>query len=253
MKELHQMQDKFNEIYATSKADIFTEEMFTKGSEANTKWLALAATRIANLNETLSSVTDAELSAPSYVETVDILVSLFDDVILECAELTGKRTEIENTLAQLVNKATANATRDAAAEHVFTQFVDALNSPASGEISSQMAATLLHDTNPLRLGFSLYEKFCAENPLFTDVAPLDYLKIEATVRRGLITGDNAATLTALEKLLNTNISTPEKYLLASLNSFYNGFEADAIRALEIGLNAFPGNERLTSAKGALES
>jgi hypothetical protein len=31
MKELHQMQDKFNEIYANAKAEIFTEEMFTKG------------------------------------------------------------------------------------------------------------------------------------------------------------------------------------------------------------------------------
>lgn len=244
MKNLLQEHDKQNEAYVSGKA-----ATFSAGTGANKAKLAsLANDRLNKLSGMIESVSD---DGGDYVETLDTIVSLFDDVVLECAEITGRRDEIEGKIIELCKKIVANGKRDPENEHVTAKLIDALGAPPSKEISEKMAAALLDNSNPLRLGLSLYKNFCEKNSALADEASLDYLKTEAQARAGLINDDTAMALSALEKLNVSEINTPEKYLLISLNSFYHGFGADAARAIEIGLENFPGDERLLSAKGAL--
>ncbi|MCL2388530.1 MAG: hypothetical protein FWC89_13430 [Defluviitaleaceae bacterium] len=260
ISSLQQTQDKHNEIYSSAKAGIFSEEMFVAGNPANNEWLNLANTRINQLCETLANISESDIdAAPSYVAAIDVLVSFFDDVILECAELSNRRAEVEGKIIDKCRHAiaqpTENGTRIAAEEHVISRFIDCLNKIEDHDItlSVEMAVAMLDDTNPLRLGFTFYEDFCKQYPASADMSALDYLRTEADVRMQLILGNNEAVVAGLDKLLASSFNCPEKYLLTALNSFYHGFQDDAVRALEIGLNFFPNNERLLSAKGALVS
>jgi hypothetical protein len=199
----------------------------------------------------------AEIKVPKtkYVETVDTFVSFFDDVVYECVVLTNRRGEIESAIIELCKKAlekpTADGKRDTKNEHVTAKLVDCLNSAPSADISKEITAVMLDETNPLRLGLTFYFDFCKKNHLITDTVSLNYLKTETEVREGLILGNDHKSYDGLEKLLASPIDCPEKYLLISLNSFYHGFDKDAVNALDIGLAKYPGNERLLSAKSAL--
>ena len=141
--------------------------------------------------------------------------------------------------------------RNEKTEHVTAKFIDFLGAEPSSEASREMAAALLDATNPLRLGLTLYVNFCEQNSQFAETESLNYLKTETKVREGLVNGSDTEVLEGLEKLLSSPIDNPEKYLLLSLNSFYHGLENDAANVLQIGLQKFPGNERLNSAKDAL--
>jgi len=246
MKELQQNHDKQNGVYISAKA-----ELFSKSNKMTDELDALANDRLDKLCEVMAGIPGADIeAAASYVETVDLFVSFFDDVVLECAELTGRRAEIEYSIIELCKKALEKPTKDGARnskdEHVTARFIDCMVSN-----SKDMAAALLDDTNPLRLGLTLYVDICEKSPEVVNAQALDYLKTEAEVRKNLIKGNDQAAFTSLEKLLASPVDSPEKYLLTSMNSFYHGFEKDARIALEIGLKNYPGNERLLSAKGAL--
>jgi hypothetical protein len=250
MNELQKNHDRQNTDYVSAKA-----ELFQRKPKETAELDALANDRLDKLCEVISQISDAQAEAAPYVETLDLFVSFFDDVILECAELTDRREEIEEKIIALCKKAltkpTAASKRDPQNEHVTAKVIDCMNTQPTAEISQLMAMSVLDNTNPLRLGFFAYKNFCEQNPDLAAEKALDYMNTEAAVRTGLIKGNDQLAYDALEKLLKLPFDCPEKYLLASLNSFYHGFDKDARRALEIGLQAFPGNERLLSAKGAL--
>jgi hypothetical protein len=213
----------------------------------------IANERLDNLLADMKKIT--KISAVNYVDAVDLFVSFFDDVVIECAELTNRRTEIEEAIIAMCKKALKKPTTDGARsekdEHVTAQIIDCLNAEPSEEVHHKLVVAILDDTNPLRLGLSSYLDFCEKNPTLAHPQIFDYLQTEASVRASLIKGDDAETFAGLEKLLASPVNVPEKYLLTSLNSFYHGYDKDAIRALDIGLTAFPSNERLLNAKNAL--
>lgn len=245
IKNLQQEHDKQNEAYVTEKAALFSDG----GGMNEAKLGSLANDRLNRLNAAIADISDI---GENYVDAVDLFVSFFDDVILECAEFTGRRKEIETNLYALCRKALEKAAgkRDAAAEHTIAVLFDNLDTPTK-DAAAKMENALLDDTNPLRFGLSLYFDFCEKNAGVADADAHEYLKTEADARIGLIKGLDEMTFNALEKLLTAKIDRPEKYLLTALNSFYHGFLADAERVLEIGLSKFPENERLLSAKGAI--
>ncbi|MCL1843727.1 MAG: hypothetical protein FWF79_07935 [Defluviitaleaceae bacterium] len=254
IKAMQKNHDALNAEYIADKAKMFTQEMFAEGTEENTKWKALAGTRLDKLVKTLDGISDAEIAAAPYVDALDLLVSFFDDVMLECAEIADRRAEIESKIvttgAKVLAKPTAESTRNTETEHVTATIIDCISAVPSEIVSSTMAKAILDDTNPLRLGFTFYLNFCKENQTLVAAQALDYLVTEAGVRRNLIKGDHTSVLEGLEKLLACPFNCPEKYLLASLNSFHHGFDDDAKRIINLGLQAFPNNERLLSAQGA---
>ncbi|MCL2577512.1 MAG: hypothetical protein FWE27_05620 [Defluviitaleaceae bacterium] len=244
--QLQQEHDKQNENYVSEKAKIFSGIRVSKAKlETN------ANARLDKLCEALAGI--SEISG-SYIEAVDLFVSFFDDVILECI-YASRRAEIEEKIFALCKKAlekpNSDGNRNANDEHITAKLIDCLNTEPSAIVSRKMAAALLDNTNPLRLGLSFYENFCEKNPVFTDVVALDYLKVETAVREALIKNTNPGDIPPIEKLLASPFDCPEKYLLTALNFFYHGYKDDALNALNIGLNKFPANERLTNAKDAL--
>ncbi|MCL2223409.1 MAG: hypothetical protein FWB96_00405 [Defluviitaleaceae bacterium] len=248
ISQLQQEHDKHNEIYMTEKADVFSGVRVKRK-----KWQTIANERLDKLNEAIADISEI---TGNYVEAVDLFVSFFDDIIIECAIYVSRRAEIEEKIIALCKKAlekpTADNTRNAKDEHVTAMLIDGLNEKPSAEASKKMTEALLHDTNPLRLGLTLYMDFCEKNSLFTDVNSLDYLKLEAVVRQSLISDTGKETIPKLEKLLSSPVDCPEKYMLTALNFFFLGFEKDAINALDIGLKKFQGNERLAGAKKSIE-
>ena len=245
-----QQHDRLNEEYMTAKAASFSDE---NNAKTLASIISLAEKRLDAMDETLGQISEQDL-ASDYVQAVDTLVSFFDDIILECAEITGRRAKTEDKILNLCNIAVAKATnRDEANEHVVAKLTDCLAEPPGPKVSAQMAAYLLDETNPLRLGLSSYESFCAKNPEIQDPQALEYLKTEAEVRREMIKGNDNQVLDGLDKMLASPINCAEKFLLLSLNSFYHGLVDDAKTTIEIGLKSFPNSERLLSAKSALSA
>ncbi|MDR0273430.1 MAG: hypothetical protein LBI27_08965 [Clostridiales bacterium] len=243
IEKIYQEHDGDNEVYISAKRELIT------GKEINDGVISAAGERLDKLCKMMEGI---DAASGDYVEAIDLFVSFFDDVVLECAELTDRRAEIESKIIEHCKKSlTAAKTRNAKEEHVTATIIDCISAAPSAKVSKEMAAAVLDETNPLRLGLTLYEDFCNKNSLFTDVNSLDYLKAEAEARRNLIKGDDKAAFDALEKLISLPKETSEKYMLFSMNSFYHGFTDDARKSLEIGLNKFPDNPRLVSAKSAL--
>ncbi|MCL1845949.1 MAG: hypothetical protein FWF77_08610 [Defluviitaleaceae bacterium] len=236
MTDLQKTHDTHNEQYLDAKSKMF-EEARTDGLEK------LASARLDKLLKEMSGIKIP--AETNYVESLDLFVSFFDDVILECAELTDRREEIETKILTYCAKILPEeGERDAENEHVTAHIIN------RAKTHEEMKAAILHDTNPLRLGFFVFSEFCEKNEPNSEV--LTYLQTEREVRVLLIKGDDAAAFSAVERLLQSPINSAEKYLLVSLNMFYLGLDDDARNALDIGLRNSPDNERLLSAKAALE-
>ena len=209
--------------------------------------------RIELLFGLLSTISEADINKESsYVSVVDFLVSLFDDIVLECALLTGQRAEVEERIIVLCEIAKAKADkencRDINEEHIVLTLLDGLDMRDDSEIKlSVIHAALLHETNPLRLGLCKYKSYIGE----TNNEVQEYLFTEERIRMMFLQGDAAQATLEVEKLANMKINTPEKYLFIALNSYYNGFVDDAKKAIRIGLHAFPASERLKIASNEL--
>jgi len=242
---LQKEHDAQNDAYIVAKEELFSGDE----SAQEAKLASLANGRLNVLNISLEGISDF---SGEFVANLDGLVSLFDDVILECADLTNRRKEIEANIMEMCKRAVdAAEQRDEANEHATAKLIDSLLATASKEGVEKMESALLDATNPLRLGFTLYEAYCKKNFGLANAESMAYLQNEAAARVALAKGDDSAAFAAIEKLMTSKVDTPEKYLLVSLNSFYHGFEEDAVRALDIGLAKFPENERLSSARNAL--
>ncbi|MCL2216565.1 MAG: hypothetical protein FWB91_06035 [Defluviitaleaceae bacterium] len=242
---LQMSHDVQNEVYVSAKANALDLKK-------------IANDRLDEMFKALASVTPKDIDAmPSYVEVVDLFVSFFDDVVIECALLTGRRAETEKNLLNLCKEALGKPselkTRDSKKEHIVATFIDSLilhEAPLAVRAAG-LSATLIDATNPLRLGLTFYKIFCEKYPGEVDARLLQYFKLEEEARMALVTNNAAIATDKIAKLFELPINEPEKYLLMSLNSFYNGLTDDARRVLDIGLSAFPGNQRLQSAKDAL--
>ena len=257
IEQLHKEHDSQNEVYLTAKA-----ELFSKGNgEANhKKWLKIAHKRIDTLIEQLAKITPETIAAASsYIESTDCLVSFFDDIILECVMFTDRRKEVEGKILDLVKEAlgtpTAERTRDHETEHVVCTLVDALvlQEVKLSARGATMVTALMHDTNPLRLGFTYYKTFCEKHTRSVDRPALEYLQTEENARTRLMNGELSEAVDEVTKLFSSPYNNPEKFLLLALSSFGSGIVDDAKRTLEIGLNNFPGNDRLQSALDLLTS
>ncbi|MCL1877848.1 MAG: hypothetical protein FWF80_03245 [Defluviitaleaceae bacterium] len=245
MKKYLEMHDKGNADYISAKAKLFEEGQGDKLS-------SLANDRLGKLDELLDSIKIP--AKANYVEVIDLYVSFFDDVIVECVELAGRRAEFEEKIiSRCAGYLPEKNDRDEENEHVTAKIIDCTkSSDPPDKIAKIFADAILHDTNPLRLGSYAFVEFCKQHPT---VAPRDvheYLLNEVEVRTHLITGDDVAAFASIEKLLKSSINCAEKFLLVSLSLFYLGYEDDARNALDVGLRLSPNNERLLSAKGALE-
>ena len=253
LQDLRNTHDVQNITYMNEKAIACENEV------NETKIRELATKRIEQFKQLVAAITADDVTAiPSYVEAVDFLVALFDDIILECALLTGRRGEVEKCLLDLCKEAiaepTAQNTRDRKDEHVVASLIDGLilSEIPLGIRASGMTTALLDATNPLRLGLSFFKIFCDKYPEEVNEKAFAYLKLEEEIRVSMLTENNAETANKLTKLFEMPLNNPEKYLLMSLYSFTNGFTDDAKRALELGLATFPENERLTLAKEGLK-
>lgn len=242
VKKMQKEHDKQNEAFLAAKM-------------ADEKPETLAVGRLDELCKVLDAITGEDMAgAGSYVGVVDMLVSFFDDIVVECIALTGRRVEIEEKLLNLCKLAltepTKNGTRDTNNEHVVAVLIDAVlfHEAKHTDRADAMERVLLHETNPLRLGLVSYEQFCEKNRGSYDKQVLEYLKTEEEARFLLMQGHNVPSTKALERLVSMPINTPEKYMLFSLNAFCNGFKDEAINAVELGLKTFPGDMRLLAAK-----
>lgn len=251
--QLIQEHESQNAVYLNGKT-----ELPAQPDPTDPTWVNLAEERLDALMKQLSSITDEELTdADSYVQNVDALVSLFDDVILECVLLTKKRAAVEemilNHIKTAISEPTKNDKRNREDEHVVSNLIDGLVMSELPLVlrSTTMTSALLHDTNPLRLGLTYFRIFCNKYPNIADMSALNYLNDEEEAHRFLLSGQNGRAAEFVAKLFDSAVKSPEKYLLMALNSFYSGFENDAVRALELGLEAFPGNLRLSDAKEGL--
>ena len=245
--------DKQNEVYLSQKAEIVEDLDIT-----NLTWLGIAEERIDSLLQSLSVITNADLlNHESYVEAVDGLVSLFDDVVLECALIVKRREVVEEKILTLVKVAIAKVTdenaRDRTQEHIVASLIDGLVLTEVPLVlrSSTITAALLHDTNPLRLGITFYRIFCDKYPEQSDNAARKYIDSEEEARTFMLTGNSNEATAIIAELFNSPIKTPEKYLLLSMSSFFSGLNEDAIRAIEMGIEVFPTCSRLINAKTAL--
>jgi hypothetical protein len=244
--------DAQNEAYINGKG-----ELFENGDLHRDAWAKLADKRLDELEANLSAITDEDVTAKPYVETIDCLVSLFDDVILECALVTGKRKKAETAILELCQKSLAttidDSNRDTDNEHVICSLIDGLiiNEMPLNMRSAAISAAILHDSNPLRLGQTFYDIFCNKYPSAVDQTVVAYLKCEGELRTALTNGTPGDAGERAEALMSMSINNPEKYLLMSMVMFFNAMSDDASRVLEIGLGQFPGNERLLRAKDGL--
>jgi len=219
------------------------------------KWDILANERLNTLLVELDKVTNEEIeSFDSYVEAVDCFVSFFDDIVLECALLTDRRKEIEELIVNkckvALQKPTEQNTRQPKDEHIASTLIDCVNNESDPVIKRMLllVSSLMHETNPLRLGLTFFERFCEQFPQGADKNVLDYFKTEESIRLHLTKGRVREGNEALIKLFNMDYQTPEQYILMSLNTLYMNSPEDAKRSLEVGLDKFPESKRLLMAK-----
>jgi len=245
--------DAKNELYIKGKS-----ELFEKGELFGNAWEKLADNRLDELSAALSAITDSDIdSAPNYVEVIDCLVSFFDDVVVECALVTGKRKKAETQILELCQKSLSTTveadSRDSKNEHAVCALIDGLliNELPLAMRSAAITTAILHETNPLRLGQTFYDIFCEKYPSAADENVSEYLRHENALRTALTSGTPGEAGEHAEKLMNMKINTPEKYLLMSMVMFFNEMSNDAARILDIGLAAFPDNDRLLNAKAGL--
>ena len=255
IQQLHQTHDADNEVYLKAKAELFSQD-----ATDSVRWMALANRRLDKLATELSQITPEAIdAAPSYLEPTDCFASFYDDIILECTILTGRRKEIETQILDLIKEALGKPVeeknRDFRTEHVTCSLVDALvmhESPLADR-GREICKALLHNTNPMRLGLPLYVAFCEKYPEVADIDALRYFQAEEKARDFIMHGELQPAVDEITKLFDSKINSPEKFLMLSLTSYGSGLIEDAIRTLEIGLTNYPGNERLQSALDGLNS
>lgn len=253
ISKVRETHDKHNELYMASKTELFGQDKLN-----DDEWVKIAGIRLSQLSAALDAVDDKDIDeAKDYIEIVDCFVSLFDDVVLECVLLTGMRKEIETKILDLckqaLGKPSQEKTRNFESEHVVCQFIDGL---IMNEIPLDLRAhpiknAMMHDTNPLRLGKTLYDVFAEKYPEHVDATLTEYLNCEEALRANLTNGDPVEGADISAKLLAMPVNNPERYLLLSMVTFYNGLVDDAARTLEIGLKEYPGNDRLLKAQEGL--
>jgi len=253
IQQLKETHDNQNDLYIQGKGDLFAA-----GQIQDNALKPLAEDRLANLITVIDGISQEAMDAmPNYIEVIDCFVSFFDDVILECALITNRRKEIENKILNLcqkvLGKPTEEKTRDFDEEHVVCALIDGL---VIHELPMMMRANtiksaMLDDTNPLRLGQTFFEDFCVRYPEYADLPMLEYLKCELSLREKLINGDPAEASSIASKLMGMPINNSERFMLVAMVMFLNGVTSDATRILELGLNDFPGNERLLAAQRSL--
>ena len=247
-KKLARKHDIHNEDYVKAKETHLMNDFNPKLVRA------FAETRLNKLIKVLDDIKKEDFTPLPYIPVVDLLVSFFDDVILECVLMSNRRKEIEEALLDLckevIAEPTVNSIRDRKNEHIVSTFIDGLilSEVPLGIRATGMAGALLHPTNPLRLGLSLFKIFAAKYPDATNQQVLEYLELEEAVRISLISEENEATADKLAKLFESPVNNSEQYMLMSLYSYTNGLVDDAIRAIELGLAAYPDNERLLQAR-----
>jgi len=252
IEQLQQEHDITNANYANEKMTLL------QGPEPhNIKWEALANQRLDSLMAVLDKVTVEEIESP-YVEVVDCFVSFFDDIVLECALLTNRRKEFEekiiNKCKVVLKKPTELKTRQTKDEHIVSSLVDSVSNESDPVVKRLLllVSSLMNETNPLRLGLSFYESFCEKHPE-ADKNVLEYFKTEESIRLHLTMGNIKEANEALIKLFSMDYSTPEQYILMSLNTLYMNSPTDAVNSLNVGLQKFPESKRLQLAKQDLES
>ena len=255
INQLQQEHDVANSNYANAKMTLLQEPELNSD-----KWESLANQRLDTLVSDLCKVTSDDIeSYDSYVEVVDCFVSFFDDIVLECALLTNRRKELEekiiNKCKVALTKPTELKTRQTKDEHIVSSLIDSVSNQSDPIVKRLLllVSSLMHETNPLRLGLSFYEDFCEEHPDATDKIVLDYFKTEEDIRFHLTMGNVKDANEALIKLFNMDYKTPEQYILMSLNTLYMNSPEDSKRSLDIGLEKFPESKRLLIAKEDLAS
>lgn len=253
LTQLKESHDNQNEAYIAEKSNLFEN-----GEAPRDQWLALANKRIEQLLADIQPISPEEVDAmPDYIEVVDCFVSFFDDVTLECAQLTNRRAEVEKAILGLcqgaLGKPTEEKTRNSDEEHVACALIDGIIMHELPLVvrAAAVKSAMLHDTNPLRLGYTLYESFCVKYPEHADLQTLEYFRCEELLRNQLLSGNPADSAETAARLMAMPINNPERYLLMSMVVFFNGFIDDAARTLELGLNDFPDNERLLKAQEGL--
>jgi len=251
--ELQQGHDSANEVYLTKKLELFESENIDES-----KWSYIANKRLSSLFEVLAKITPKEMdSMSSYIDVVDLFVSFFDDIVLECALVTDRRAETEKKILDQVKEALGTPTekniRDGNKEHIVSSLVDALvfHEADKNTRASTIESALINETNPLRLGLTFYKIFGDKYPDSICDEMLKYFIKEDEVRIALIKVSVAEASEKLTELFELDVNSSEKYLLMALNSFNAGLVNDAKRALEIGLNSYPLNKRLEDAKFSL--
>jgi len=248
--QAREQHDAQNEKYIAAKTDLFSKEEFD-----NKKWAELAENRLTQLFEAVDKVEATD----NYVDFIDCMVSLFDDVILECAMVTNTRKEVETKLLepckQAMSQPTTESKRDSKNEHIVCAIIDGLliTEATTKQRANAMNAGIIHETNPLRLGLCFYEIFTEKYPEDCNSELTEYLKCEAALRYELTMGNPQEATEIATELLKMKMTTPEKFLLMSMVAFYSGLADDAARTLEIGLNQYPGNERILKAQEGLQA
>jgi hypothetical protein len=250
IEQLQQEHDIANSNYANAKL-----ALLQNSEPPEEKWGILMTERLNTLIAELNGVTDEEIeSHESYVEAVDCFVSFFDDIVLECVLATNRRKEIEEKIISkckvALAKPTELKTRNTKDEHIVSSLVDSINNQSDPVVKRLLllVSSLMHETNPLRLGLSYYEDFCVKEPDAADIIVLDYFKLEENIRIYLTMGRVKEANDALVQLFSMDYKTPEQYILMSLNTLFMNSPRDAERCLVLGLEKFPENKRLLQAK-----
>jgi len=221
----------------------------------------LAISRLGNLGAELLHLS-ASNNKMHYTESILKAFSYYDDVIAEAAALLGKRKDVEERIINTCYKLMVNAEHLVVNEEIGTKKLKdsgdnyAINLIEASVINEGTPAlrkqavldALLDYRNPYRVGLYVYEDMCGQVKSDEDKPYLEYFRIEEQARIFMFLSRYELAADEIGKLFEMSVSTPEKYVLLAVNCVYCGFTDDALDAVNVGLELYPGYQRLIDVK-----
>ncbi|MCL1986379.1 MAG: glycosyltransferase [Firmicutes bacterium] len=188
-------------------------------------------------------------------ENIDIIMSYYDDIILETAIFTENLPNVDSwTFNAIGNIIQLNELPTDFNNPIVKMFTALNNTTISfDEIKSEITHSLLDYQNPYRIGFEIYTNLSAKHEQIANANLIEYLKTERTARKQLFTDNFEQALDTTIQLFNSKISTPEQYVILALCGYHLGLTEDAKNAVETGIKLFPNYPRLEELQNIINT
>ena len=242
--------DMFNEFFLKYK------KLFLSWNTLNNEnKRIIAEARIYSLNTEFNNLT-AQNNDMTYLQKSNRLLSYFDDVIVEATAIVNSRKIVEEFFVKRAVELYKDEARqllldDNCPQDCITLLLEALREEDYPvEVRAQaLRNAVSDDNNPYSLGLSYYESFCNDNPSEAELGLLDYLKAREQARVFVLTDEYDRAAEEITLLFNSPLIDPEKYALLAINCIKCGLFDDAEEIVAVGLEQFPGYQRLIDLSG----